>query len=343
MEVVDRIHRCKNDEQLYWLTKKLIKEAISETKGLNGYRGLIGTMSEINRKECDFDPEKKERYSFSVPFWNGYIPLGTKIVYGIACGKKITFDSNCGYYYYVDDESYVYDFIKYVKDWDIEDNFDLVSLINGYSRKLFDNIFNPINRMQMHKLLLKEDYVFYEPIKEHSIKDFYGTGSAQCTEYALIANNLLSIFKVPVYYCMDESHAFNIVFDENEENQYEGYILDYSNCAFAYDELSNYVGRYPFYEKIDTKKRKYIILPDGSSEEIDFNKTDEEIEEEENFFEDFVNNGKRVYVDDFFVVIINGHMFKAIKDRIRDYGVECNKDENKKVLVKRREKGNIVL
>lgn len=343
MEVVEKIKKCKDDEQLYWLTKKLIKEATKESKELNGYRGLIGTKSEINRKECDFDPNKKERYSFSVPFWDGYIPLGTKIVYGIACGKQFTFDSNCGYYYYVDDDSYVYDFIKYVKDWDIEDIFDLVSLINGFSRKLFDNYFEPKNRVQMHKLLLKEDYVFYEPIKEHSIKDFYGTGSAQCTEYALIASNLLSIFKIPVFYCMDTTHAFNVVFDETEENDYEGYILDYSHCAFAYDELSKYVGRYPFYEKIDTKERKFIILPNDEYKEVQFEKSEEQIQKEEHFYEEFVNEGKRVQLNDFFVVIINGHMFKATKDNIRDYGIECNNKDEKKVLVKKREKGSIVL
>ena len=333
MEVIDRIKNCKNDEELYYLTKKLIKEAMKEVKGVNRYRGLIGTKSEINQKEIDFDPNQNERISFSVPFWDGYIPLGTKIVYGIACGKGFTFDSNCGYYYYVDDDSYVYDFIKSIKDWEIDDPFDLISIINGYVRKLFENYFNPVKRMDMHKLLLEKDFHFFEPIKEHSIKDFYGNGSAQCTEYALVASNLLSVMGFPVYYCMDTSHAFNVFFNLNEEDEYDGYILDYSDSIDVYDELGNYIGRYPYFEKIKTKEKKYIILNDESIVEVD---VPNEEEKDEDFFEDFVNNGKRVRLNDMFAVRINGHLYKAIKNNDRDYGVECNKVEDKKVLTKKR-------
>lgn len=338
MEVIDRIKRCKNDEELYWLTKKLIKEAIKDVKGLNSYRGLIGTKSEINRKECDFDPNKNERISVSVPFWNGYIPLGTKIVYGIACGKGFNFDSNCGYYYYVDDDSYIYDFVKSLKNYEIETTFDLITIINGFVKRLFEKYFNPKNRMEMHRLLLKGDYQFFEPIKEHSIKDFYGNGSAQCTEYALITSNLLSVLKIPVCYCMDKTHAFNLFFEKklDKEDGYDGYILDYSEAVSAYDEQSNCVGRFPFYEKIKTEDKKNIILPDGSFVEIECEKTKEQIEEEENYFDNFLNEGKRVIMNDFFVVIINNRMFKAVKDDFRNYGVECNTVEENKILIKKR-------
>lgn len=343
MEVIERIHNCKDEEQLYWLTKKLIKEAMYRAKGFNKYRGLIGTKSEINRKEFDFYPNHKDRISFSVPFWSGYIPLNTKIVYGIACGKKFNFDSNCGYYYYVDDDSYVYTFIKLIKEWEIEDAFDIVSLINGFSKRLFEKLVDPQRRMQMHKLLLKEDYVFFEPTKEHSIKDFYGNGSAQCTEYALIANNLLNVLGIPTYYCMDKSHAFNVMFLENDKEDYDGYLLDYSESIPVYNAKNEYVGKYPFYEKIETEKKRFLYVNSEDCEEIPYDKTKEEIEEEENFFEDFVNKGKRIKTNDFFAIIINDRMFKApTKDR-REYGVECNEVEEKKILVKRKEKCSIVL
>lgn len=342
MEVVDRIKNCKDDEQLYWLTKRLIKEAVQRSKGVNRYKGLIGTKSEINRKELDFDPNVKERVSFSVPFWSGYIPLNTKIVYGISCGKGFTFDSNCGYYYYVDDDSYVYDFIKLIKEWEVEDTFDILTLINGFSRHLFEKYVNPQSRMQMHKLLLKEDYVFYEPIKEHSIKDFYHNGSAQCTEYALIANNLLNVLEIPTYYCLDKSHAFNVFFIENEED-YDGYLLDYSDAIFVYNEKNEYVERYPFYEKIETGKKKYLYVDEETPIEVEYEKTKEEIEKEDNFFEDFVNKGTRIKTNDCFAVVINNHMFKAPTDERRNYGVECNNVEEKKILVKRKEKCSLVL
>ena len=347
MEVMDRIHNCKNDEQLYWLTKKLIKEALERSKGMNQYRGLIGTKSEINRKEIDFDPSHKTRISSSIPFWFGYVPLNTKIVYGIACGKGFNFDSNCGYYYYVDDDSYVYDFIKYIKDWDIEDHYNLVHLINGFSRSLFEKNINRKNRFEMHKLLLKEDkgeYVFFEPIKEHSIKDFYGNGSAQCTEYALVASNLLSVLGFITYYCMDYNHAYNIFFVEDKDKDfYEGYLLDYSDSVHVYDIYNNCIGLYPFYERIETEKKKYLYLPDGSCIDIDYEKTEEELEEEDNFYEDFLKNGKRIETDDYFIVIVNNHLFKAPTEIKRNYGIEYSKNKDVKKLVKERKKNEIVL
>ena len=343
MEVIERIHNCKDNEQLYWLTRKLIKEAMNRAKGANKYRGLIGTKSEINRKECDFNPEHKERISYSVPFWSGYIPLKTKIVYGLAYGKAFNFDSNCGYYYYVDDDSYIYDFIKLIKEWEIEDTFDIITLINGFTKRLFEKLVDPQRRMQMHKLLLKEDYVFFEPIKEHSIKDFYYNGSAQCTEYALIANNLLNVLGIPTYYCLDKTHAFNVMFLENEKDDYDGYLLDYSESIPVYNVKNEYVGKYPFYEKIETEKKKVLYINNEDYIEIKYDKTQKEIEEEENFFEDFVNNGKRIKTHDFFAIIINNRMFKAPTSDRREYGVECNNVEDKKILVKRKEKGSIVL
>ena len=197
--------------------------------------------------------------------------------------------------------------------------------------------------MQMHKLLLKKDYQFFEPSKEHSIKDFYGNGSAQCTEYALVASNLLSVLGIPSYYCLDTTHAFNMFFIKNEEDEYDGYLLDFSNSIYVYDAQNNYVGRYPFYEKVETKEKRYIILENGDCKEIEFEKTKEQIEEEEKFYEEFVNNGKRIVTNDFFAVILNDHMFKATTDKKRDYGVECNKVEDKKVLVKRKENCKLVL
>ena len=96
--------------------------------------------------------------------------------------------------------------------------------------------------------------------------------------------------------------------------------------------LFNYAARFPFYSKIETKEKKYIFLEDGNVKEVD-----EDIDEQvDNFMEEFVNEGRRVKINDCFGVIINGHLFKANKDKIRNYGVECNKVEENKVLVKKR-------
>ena len=339
MEVIDRIRNCKDDEQLYFLTKKLIKEAMAEVKHVNKCYGLIGTKSELNRKEVDFDINKTQRYSFTVPHWCGYIPLKTKVVYGIAMGKKINYDCNCGCYYYVDDDSYVYDFIKQIKDYDVEDCFDVISIINGFSRNLFENIFFPIERTKIHTALFESDYRYLEPVKEHSIKDFYGTGSARCTEYALIANNLLSVLKIPAYYCMDKEHAFNIFFTKKDDNknEYEGYVLDFSEAVRVYNLQFRYVGLYPFMEKIATSENKYIILPNGDIHIIDVPKTLEEEEKESRFYEELMNGERRVQFDDTFIIIINGHLYKVPKDNKRDYGIDITPEkDNKKLILSRK-------
>jgi hypothetical protein len=334
MEVIDRINECETDEQLECLARELIKEAIDEVEGMNTYQGLIGLKSEVNKKNVNFDFENSKRYSYSVPFWDGYVPLGTKIVYGNATDKTFNYDCNCGFYYYVDDESYIYDFVKYIKKYKIEDCFDLVSIINNYCIKLFENHFKRKDRMIMNRLLLKNNNEFFDPIKEHSIKDFYGNDSAKCTEYALIASNLLSVFKVPAYYCMDNTHAYNVFFDETEDEFYEGYILDYSNCVWIYDIQFNTAKRFPFFSKIKIKEKKYILLPNDEVKEIE--EDDENKEEEFNqFYYDFVNGGKRIEMDDCIGVMINGHLFKADIAKKRNYGVECNQIKNKELILKR--------
>ena len=368
MEVIDRIHNCKNDEQLYWLTKKLIKEAYNRTKQYNTYKGLIGARSEVNKTGFDFDPNSKRgEYSYNVPFWNGYVPLNTKIVYGNKFDKYYDYDSNGGRYYYVDDDSYVYEFIKQLNDWDVENCFDLLSVINGFCLNLFVKTINSKDRSQIHKLILKDDQFYFEPIKEHSIKDFYGNGSAVCTEYALVVCNLLNVLGVPTYYCMDKKHAYNIFFAKIDgmEDDYNGYLLDFSDNVLVVDEKFNYVGSFPFYLKLDIKKKKYLILPKGEYLEIGYKKDLEQIKEEDGkyillpngdyieldetkeksnieefneYFDKVVNDEKRIKTKDYFVEIINNKMYKFPSNEKREYGIDCNSDDEVKILTKRKER-----
>lgn len=308
MEVIDRIKRCKNDEQLYWLTKKLIKDAINESKSDNPYKGLIGARLDVNPTNYNLTNEKDCDVIYSVDIWNGYIPKGTKIVYGTIYNKYNYLFSCGGYYYYVDDETYVYDFIKYIKDMNIEDEFDLVSIVNEYTKKIFNNNLNGINRQNLHKLLFKDNYLQYHPIKEHSIKDFYHTGSAQCTEYAAVANNLFSVLGIPISYFNDKKHAFNVLFHQTDDDKYDSYILDFSDCTFIYNEKLECVGRFPFFKKIEN----------GDNE----------------FINSVVNKGQRIKIDDYNILFINGSMFECKTGKVRDYGVEHDAIEEKKLILK---------
>lgn len=314
MEVMDRINRCKNDEQLYWLTKRLIKEAINVSKSSNKFKGLIGTKLEANPTDyhlTDYDtPESKILYS--VDIWNGYIPLGTKIVYGYINNKKNNTISCGGYYYYMDDEQYVYDFVKFIKKYRIEDELDAICAINIFENKYFSKLVNPKKRLEMHKLIWKNENIFFEPIKEHSIKDFYGNGSAQCTEYAAVTNNLFSILGIPISCFYDKKHAYNVLYIETDKEKelFDSYILDFSDCSFIYDEKLHCTGRYPFFKKIENGDREYI--------------------------NDVVNKGKRVEVEDYNMIQINNSLYECKTGNLRNYGVDHDEFKEKKLYLGRK-------
>ena len=152
----------------------------------------------------------------------------------------------------------------------------------------------------------------------NSIKDFYGNGSAQCTEYALIANNLLSLFDVQVLYMNDKNHAYNILINyEDDGKTYESYILDYSYCVSVVNEKNICIGRFPFFKKIENGTKEYI------------NKV--------------VNYGERIHIEDFFILSINGRMFECTTGKERDYGLEYDPIEEKKLVLRNNEKGKLVL
>ena len=310
MEVIDRIKNCKNDQELYYLTKRLIKDALKETRKNNKYFGLLGDKLEVNPTEYYLNQKELSnlRTLYSVNIWNGYIPLNTKIVYGIIYNNNNKGFSCGGYYYYLDDESYVYDFIKYIKKYEIEDELDVISVVNFFVNDYFGKRINPKSRSEMHSLLLKDNNLFFEPTIKHSIKDFYHNGSGQCTEYATIANNLFSVLGIPISCFLDRSHAYNVLFIENGE-EYDSYILDYSDCVFVYDEKLRCTGRFPFFKKIENGNKEFI--------------------------ERVVNDGEKIELEDYNMLKINDTFYETKTGKNRIYGVGDEIKEEKKLILSR--------
>lgn len=307
---MDRIHNCKNDEELYYLTKKLIKEALKETRHNNKYYGLLGDKIEINPTEYDIIEKKIKKYRtiFSINIWNGYIPKNTKIVYGIILNNLNRGYSSGGYYYYLDDEKYVYDFVKYIKQFNVEDELDVISVVNDFFIEYFARMIEPKKRSEMHNLILKNENIYFKPTREHSIKDFYHNGSAQCTEYATITNNLFSILKIPVSCFFDSGHAYNVMFIENDE-EFDSYVLDYSDCVSIYDEKLECIGRFPFFKKIENGNKEFI------------NKV--------------VNENEKIELEDYNMLKINNRYYETKLGKNRIYGVGCDKIEEKKLIISR--------
>ena len=312
METIDRINNCKNDEQLYWLTKRLIKDAINESKSANKYKGLIGPKLEVNPTSYDLLAKEdiNNKIVYSVDVWNGFIPKGTKLVYGSIINRINQTISSGGFYYYVDDESYIYDFIKFIKNYKIEDEFDVIAIVNKFEDKLFDKIINQKKREEIHGVLFKNDTTFCEPVRKHSIKDFYGNGRAQCTEYALVTNNLLSVLGIPVSYMNDRNHAFNVFYYEIADEKYDSYILDYSQSVSVFDEKLQFKYQFPFFKKIENGDKDFI--------------------------DRVVNHGERIKMPDYDMIQINNTLFECKNGEERNYGVvERVYDEEKKLVLKK--------
>ena len=311
MDIYELIKKCSSLEELYELADSAIKFFTQRAYEENVPTNCIGTQIGINPisnhiGDKDF---KFDKYYNAVNVWNGYVPLGMKIVYGRFFNEKYKTSSHKGAYYYLDDDSYVYEFFKYLKDKDIEDEYDLIIEVDHFIKKKFFPSFMSRDRNEINKLIYKDEDFFYKPVKEHSIKDFYGNGSAMCSEVSIVAENLLSVLGLEVISMQDRSHAYNIyVYHMDEET--EIYVLDYSDWVGCYDCNFNLVDTIPFLKKIE-------------------NCTADDVDE-------IVNEGKRITLNDYYLYMINGKIYEVITKKKRDYGIDFGLKEEKTLILKKK-------
>ena len=187
-------------------------------------------------------------------FHDGFIPENTKIVYGafFTPDGKVT---NKGNYYYMNDSSYIIDFCHFLMDHPIDDEYDLFDAIHIFLRQYFGMI-KECDREDMFRLILDEKGEYLTPGQEHSIDWFQGRGNAMCSEFAVMAQNILAFFGFESYVLIgqeqtgngkDESHAFNIVsFYEDEDSPRTDLLLDFSSFVNVYDIDFHKIGEAPF-------------------------------------------------------------------------------------------------
>lgn len=315
MDIVDLIKECKTEQDLKELAKDVIESFSNLSEQENEDENYIGTKLDVNPTNFHIDDPNFliDKYYKCVNFWYGYIPLGTKIVYGREFIPKYRTSSHKGYYYYLDDDSYIFEFFKYIKENDVESEFDLIYLAFIFSTKWLNKKrkeFNSKDRNQMHTLINKTSDLYYRPIKEHSIKDFYGNGSAMCSELAVFAENLLSAFGLEVMYFMDKEHAYNLFVEHVDEKNIELYIVDFSDWVDCYDENMNIIYTLPFVGRIEN----------GTEELLD----------------QMVNYGKRIKVNDYLIYRINGNAYKIELNLERNYGTDFALENEKTLIFKRK-------
>lgn len=198
-------------------------------------------------------------------FIPGYITKDKKIVYSVTCGQDGTV-SNGGCYYYIDDDEYIYDFCHYIHDAEIVDEYELFSYILDFLQQYFKTL-PTIERDTMFRVLVGKDGQSFKPIKEHSISDFKGKGNALCSEYAVLANNILNIFGIESYVVIgniknenekkSDLHAYNFV-SFTKGNDEVNLLLDFADYVPVRDIDDQIIDVSPFIGELDRLDNELI-------------------------------------------------------------------------------------
>ena len=293
IDLINDIKNTKNDEEIKEIIDEIILECLEaleeidiDTKVLN----TLGVESEINNNRCYINQYDVNDDEFNIQsIWTGFIPNNTKIIYGVYIDKNRDV-SNKGQYYYLDDNSYLYEFSKYIKDKEIETEEDFISYVYDFLEEYLGNFINPKERQDIHKLLYKNDDYYFKPTKEHSNKDFVGTGGAMCTEYSTLAQNIFTIYGFDMMYMMDDKHAYNLISIRDKVH-----ILDLSMNVVVLDLDGNVIGDMPFLEEIE-----------------DF---------DSNYLNRVVYGKEKFIVNDYYDIYMNEKLFKVTVKDTREYGV----------------------
>lgn len=230
-----------------------------------------------------------------VCFYPGYIKEGVKVIYGIFYDTSGN-ASNNGHYYYIDTHDYITEFCKMIVKEDIVNEQELFQCILEYLKNYY-GYFEKIDRGEMFKLLRDNNDNNIGPKNEHGLSWFKGMGNALCTEYSIMAQNILSVFGINSYLVIGEEkvgkgagegHAFNLLsLDDND------ILIDFSNYVKIYDIDFSLLGIVPFIGEID--------------------------ELNQDFVDRFLGDEKHLVFEDYNYLVIGDVVAKIAYDRNRDY------------------------
>ena len=197
-----------------------------------------------------------------------------RIVFGM------TFDyyhiaSNAGEYYYVDDDSYILDFCNYIKDQEIINEYEFFSYVLEFVDNYFGRI-KDINRSDMFKMITKSGRNLYRPTRKHNFSEFKGRGNAMCTEYTLMAGNILNVFGFETSFALGKveigddtsgHHAFNIIeYTEKESNRKINAIMDFAYPVQVHDKDYHPIDKAPFIGELEVEDDEIMdYLLDGDN------------------------------------------------------------------------------
>lgn len=323
MDFLDEIKDLSDKE-----IEKKVQETIEELEEIsyedNGEIDTIGYKLNYNPEEFNItELELSKQFPVDIRcFYSGYIRRGLRFVYGIAY-DDLGLTSSDGRYYYIDDDSYILDFFKYIKNIEILNEHELFCVVLDFIKDYFKSI-EDISRNEMFRMITKSGRIYYEPKSEHKFSEFKGRGNAMCSEYSLMACNILNVLGYDTYLVVGrehtegkkgENHAFNFIsYTEKETGKEKGALLDFANYVQVFDMNYNAIGISPFIGELEKLNEELVY--------------------------DVVNNDKHLVFEDYSYIIIGKGAYKIGYGRNRDYYIsnELTPDEtinmkNKNLMV----------
>lgn len=305
MEFLDLIKNC-SDEEL----ENIVKERINYLEEYyNSDLDNIGYQVDYNPSNYSYSDN--DFYDYGVLcVYRGYIPKNTRITYGVTndVSKGLVYNEGC--YYYLDDDSYIIDFCKFIRNANVLDEYDLFDYTLLFLEKYF-GYFKDINRSDMFKMIYNEDGLYFDPINEHKFSSFKKKGNAVCSEYAVASQNILSVFGFDMYMVVgtegttkqnSESHAFNLIsFIEEETSNVVNALIDFSNNSLVMSIKLEKICRSPFIGYIDCIDSEFI--------------------------DDLINNDKHLVFDDCDYILFSNSVMKVTNGRKKDYYIDVVKQK----------------
>ncbi len=189
--------------------------------------------------------------------WKGYIPKDVKVSYKISATKGVRYN-DC--FYFMGDESYLYEFAKFIKDKKVGSEIAFIFHVYDFIRSYFDRSINPVDREKYHTLIY--DHLGRRMIskRKNYLSDLKGLGAALCTEYSVMGQNIMSLFGLTTEVVYDKNHVYNVFFADDGEVM----IVDFQWFINMYDINNKFKRTLPFVEPIENfSKEMYLKMIAG--------------------------------------------------------------------------------
>ncbi len=272
MKLIRKIQKL-NDDELEIFVQRRINLLENKQKHLSD---TIGFLLDYNQSVDSLLLSDYELATAEIlTKFDGYIPLGTRMVYGMNCDTNKKIVSNGGKFYYIDTDDYILDFCKYIKEQEIIDEFELFDCILDFIDIYFGTI-PTINREEMIQLISKDERTFFDPIKAPVFSSFKKKGNHQCSEIGIVTQNILSFLGYDISLIignqqLDEeyAHAFNLI-DFNYQKTKLSLLLDMASSVYITNLDHQTIGIAPYIHYLDKNKEEtFQSLIDGTIDAIE--------------------------------------------------------------------------